>query len=584
MGRLRRDTSIADASSGLDLLARQLQAAYPDTNRDRGFTVAALGDGPGLRRTSGDLLWSLMAAVGIMLLIACANVASLLLARSVSRQREVAVRIALGAGRSRLMRQLLTEALLLSGLGAAGGLLVAWWGIPLLHRLGLPPALRLDLDGRVLVFTMAIAVASALVFGLAPILQTLRRESVSALRDEGGAVATGVRAARLRGAFVVAQVALSLMLLAGGGLFLQTLRNAYAVDLGYDPDATLLADINLDVRGYSQAAGTDVYERILAQLNGLPSVRAAGAARVTVLSGGARSTSVSLDGRPVERNGSNGLGVRTNVVSHRYLDALGIPLLRGRHFAESDTAGSTRVAIVSRSLAARLWPDADPVGKPLLSENTPFEVIGVVPDTVYTSALEPNAPPVFYALLAQNYESGVTLHVRAAGGHPLALVPAVRQAVRDADPRIAVDRPRTLRDDFEASIGSQRMMATLVGVFAGVALLLAAVGLYGVMAHLAGQRTKEVGIRLALGARPSSILTLMVRAGLQLVAIGTAIGLAAGLLSARLIERQLFGLRPTDPSTFLAVAALLAVVGVAACIIPARRAMRVDPVVALRNA
>ena len=584
VGRIKPDADLPRTLAGLDVVARRLQAAYPDSNAPRAFNAVPFGEGPGVRASTRPLLRLLTASVVLVLLIACANVTSLLLARAVSRRREVAVRVALGAGRVRLVRQWLTESVLLALAGGLGGLALAYWGAPLLHVAGIPEAVSLGVSGRVLAFTFAVAAGSGLLIGLVPILQTLGNDTVTALRDEGGAVATGRRAARLRRAFVVFQVAVSLMLLVGAGLFLRTLRNAHAVDLGYRLDQTMVADVNLDVRGYSQDAGAAVYRQILDRVAAIPGVSAAGAARVTVLSGGARTVSVSVDGRPVVRDGSNGIDVRANVVSDGYLAAMGIPLLRGRDFTTADDLKAPRVAIVSRSLGARLWAAEDPVGRTLMSGNTPYQVVGVVPDTVYRNALEREPPPFFYVALAQNYESGVTLHVRAAQGDPLTLLPGVRAAVRAVDPAIVVARPLRLRSVFEQSIASQRMMATLVGLFGLVALVLAAVGLYGVMAHLAGQRRTEIGIRLALGARPASILTLILNDGLRLVAIGAAIGLAAALGATRWLESQLFGVRPGDPLTFVIVCALLTAVAAVACLIPARRAMRVDPAVALRNA
>ena len=583
VGRLKPGSDLAQTPAGLDVVARRLQAAYPDTNATRAFNAVALGEGPGVRASSRPLLRLLGVSVLLVLLIACANVASLLLARSVSRRREVAVRMAVGAGHSRLVRQWLTESVLLSLLGGLGGVVLANWGAPLLHIAGIPETVNLGMNARVLGFAFAVAASSGILFGLAPVLQTLQTNTISALRDEGGAVASGRLASRLRRAFVVFQVAVSLMLLVGAGLFLRTLRNAHAVNLGYGIDSTLVADINLDVRGYSQPAGQVAYQQILERLEATPGVAAAGASRVTVLSGGARTVSVSVDGRPVAPDGSNGLDVRVNVISDGYLDALGIPMLRGRHFTAADGPTSVRVAIVSRSLAARLWPNDDPIGKQLMTGNTPATVVGLVPDTVYRNALEREPPPFFYLPLAQNYESGVTLHVRAAHGDPLALLPFVRAAVRHVDPAIAIARPQRLRSLFEQSIASQRMMATLVGLFGGIALVLASVGLYGVMAHLAGQRRTEIGIRLALGARPTTILSLILGEGLRLVAIGAVIGLAAALVASRLLESQLYGVGPTDPLTFAAVCLLLAVVAIFACLIPARRAMRVDPAVALRS-
>jgi putative ABC transport system permease protein len=326
-----------------------------------------------------------------------------------------------------------------------------------------------------------------------------------------------------------------------------------------------------------------VYEQILSRVEALPGVAAAGMARMTVLSGGARSTAVSTDGRPIEADHANALGVRANVVSRHYFETMNIPFLAGRSFSASDGPKTSRVAIVSKSLADRLWPRADPLGKLLRDESQQLQVVvGVVPDTVYTSTLERERPPTYYLLLAQNYESGAALHVRAAG-NPMSLVPAIREAVRQADSQLAVERPLLLRDVLDRSLSRQRMMATLVGLFGAVALLLAVCGLYGVMANAAIERTAEIGIRLALGAQPASIVTLLLGQGLRLLGIGAAIGLTAALIGTRYIEAQLFGVTATDPLTFVSGSVLLAVAGLTASVIPPLRAMRTDPISALRQ-
>ena len=582
VGRLAAGQSIASAAAAADAVALRLEATYPSSNRGRRFTVVPLGTGPGIRTATSPLLRLLSVAVIVVLLIACANVASLLLARAVTRRREIAVRMAVGAGQGRLVRQWLTESVLLALLGGSGGLVIAWWMAPVLHGFGIPETVPLGVTNRVFVFALFVSVASAVLFSLAPVIQTLRRNTVEALRDEGGAVASGVHATRMRSMFVVIQVALSVVLLVGAGLFLRTLRNATAVDLGYDVDRVLLADINLDVRGYSQDAGQGAYSRILEKAKALPGVEAAGAARVTVLSGGSRVTSVSTDGRPVAADNSNGMDTRANVVSDGYLDALGIRMKAGRNFSPSDAAGAPLVTIISDSLAARLFGAQDPIGRPVTIGNRAYQVIGVVPDTVYRSAIEANPLPFLYVPLLQNYEAGVTLHLRSPG-NPLLLIPALRQALTEVDPHLVLGRPRLLRDEFERSLGDQRMMATMVGLFGLLAIVLAAIGLYGVMAHLAGQRTGEIGLRLALGAEPRTIFRLMLTDGLRLVAIGAVIGLAGALAGARYVENQLFGVAPRDPLTLVGVCAMLFVVAMAACLIPARRAMRVDPAVALRG-
>ena len=582
VGRLRPGASAESTAAALNVVGERPEWRVPGANAPRRFSVGRLGDGPGVRTATLPVLAILGGAVVLVLLIACANVAGLLAARAVSRRREVAIRLAIGASRGRLIRQWLTESVLLALMGSLGALLVGRWMTTLLYRLGVPPSVDLSLDGRVLAFTLVIGVICGLLFGLAPVLQALGRDTLTALRDEGGSVASSAYAARMRRAFVIGQVALSLILLVGAGLFLRTVRNAYAVDPGYAVDGVLLAEVNLDLRGYVPAAGQDVYQRVLGRVAVLPGVRGVGAARVTVLSGGARTSAVSTDGQPVRPDGSNGLTTRINVVSDGYLEAMRIPILLGRSFQGSDTATSPRVVIVSQSLARALWPGLDPIGRTLGAGATPPTVVGVIPDAVYTSVVE-RAPHPFYLLpLSQNYESGVTLHVRGSGD-PLALVPAVRQIVRDIDPQLVLARPRTLAGELEQSLGIQRLIATFVGLFAALALLLAGVGLYGLMAHAASERRSEIGIRLALGARPSVILSMVIGDGLKLVGIGLVLGLAGAFGLSRIVERQLFGVTPGDPVTYAVVAVVLTAATITACFIPARRAMRVDPVVALRN-
>jgi predicted permease len=390
----------------------------------------------------------------------------------------------------------------------------------------------------------------------------------------------------MRGTFVIFQIAVSLVLLVGAGLFLRTLENAYSVDMGYRLDQTLVATLNLEAHGYFEGgsrgadAGLALYEQILSRVEALPGVVAASAARTTVLSGNARFTDVSTDGRPIESH--NALGVRANVVSRRYFETMNIPILQGRPFDRTDGPYTTRVTIVTRSLADRVWPNENPIGRLLRDASNALQVIGVVPDTVYTSTLERENPPTYYLPLAQNYESGVSLHVTAAS-NPIALVPAIREAVRQVESQLAVERPQLLRDVLDRTLSSQRMMATLVGLFGAVALLLAGLGLYGVMAHTATQRTAEIGIRLAMGAQPASIVSLLLGYGLRLLGIGVAIGLTGALVGTRYVEAQLFGVTTTDPLTFVSGCVALAIAGLTATLIPALRATHVDPVVVLRQ-
>lgn len=588
VGRLPDGASIDHVASRAEVISSRLQTAYPDTNRNRRFTLVPLGEGRGLRVETRPILRLLAGLVLMVLLVACVNVASLLLARAASREQEVAVRVAIGASRARLVRQWLTESVLLGILGSIGALLVTRIGTPLLHTFVIPEAVDLSVNTRVLAFTLVAGVGSGLLFGLAPVFQARRRNTTEALRDRG-TVASSARAAWIRSAFVVLQIAASLVLLVGAGLFLRTLNHVYSVDLGYQIDRVLVASLNLNARGYFEGgargpdAGSAVYDQILSRVEALPGVVVASAARMTVLSGGARSTAVSTDGRPIERDNSNALGVRANVVSRRYFDTMNIPILHGRLFNASDGPHTPRVTIVTKSLADRLWPHENPLGKTLRDATREQVIIGVVPDTVYTTTLERERPPAYYLLLAQNFESGVALHVRAAS-NPMSLVPAIREAVWQVDSQLAVERPQLLRHVLDRTLGGQRMMATLVSLFGAVALILAVLGLYGVMAHAATQRTPEIGIRLAMGAQPASIVSLLLGQGLRLLAIGTAIGLTAALLGTRYIEAQLFGVTATDPLTFASGCVVLAIAGFAASVIPALRAMRVDPIVALRRA
>jgi putative ABC transport system permease protein len=588
-GRLPRGAGIDQVASRAAVIGNRLQAAYPDTNRNRRFTLTPLGEGRGLRVATRPMLLQLAGAVLMVLMVACANVASLLLSRAVSREREVAVRVAIGASRARLVRQWLSESVLLGVCGSIAALAVVWSITPLLHTFVLPEAVDLSVNARVFGFTLIAGVGSGLLFGLAPALQVRRRDTVTFLRSEGGTVATGNRAARMRGAFVMLQVAVSLVLLVGAGLFLRTLNNAHSVDLGFNIDRVLVAALNLQPRGYFEGgsrgpdAGLAVYEQILSRVEALPGVLAASAARMTVLSGSARSTAVSTDGRPLEKDASNALGVRANVVSHRYFETMNIPVLRGRAFTASDGPATARVTVVTQSLADRLWPDEDPIGKALRDERHQLQVVGVVPDTVYTSTVERERPPTYYLLLAQNFESGVTLHVRAAD-RPMALVPGIREAVRDVDSQLALERPQLLGDVLDRTLSTQRTLATLLGLFGAVASLLAALGLYGLMAHVATQRTPEIGVRLAMGARPASILSLLLGQSVRLLASGAAIGLTAALVGTQYIEAQLFGVTATDPVTFVSACLVLAIAGLMASVIPALHAMRIDPMVALRRA
>lgn len=580
LGRLHPSQTLEAAEAGLATQAERMRQAYPDTMGDSIFRLTALNEGPGLRQAVRPLLSMLSWTALAVLLIACTNVASLMIARAVTRRREMAVRLALGGRPQRLARQWLTESVVLALFGGAAGLCVAWLGIPLLYQVGFPTAVEVTLNGRVLLVALALSGATGVLFGLAPMTEALRRNTVSALRDEGGSVASGRRASMMRRGFVVAQVAIGLVLLVGALLFVSSMQNARGVDLGYQVTSTVLGGITLGA-GVDEARGQTVYRDILERVRQLPGVDAAAYARVTVLSGGARTVPVAV-GMPATPDTAE--PARTNVVSDGYFTTLGIQLLRGRSFTGADTADAPAVAVVTPRMAEKFWPGADPVGREFFQGPSRLQVIGLVDDNVYVSALELDPLPVFYTPLSQNFESGVTLHVRTSGAAaPTTVVPSVRQAIRAVEPTLLFANVRTLEDEFDASLGDVRLMATLVGAFGTIAALLAAIGLYGVMAGATEQRRAEISVRLALGAEPRSILVLILRQGLTLVAIGTAIGLAAAFGLARFVESELFGISATNPATYAASALLLVVVALLACAIPARRAMQVEPIRALRG-
>jgi len=580
-GRLGPGASLARAKTELSGFAVQLAASSPD-RKGWGVTAApTVGFDPSTQANIVSFLRLLQGAVILVLAIACANVANLLLVRSAARRKEMAIRASLGAGRGRILKQLLTESAVLATLGGIGGLLLAYWGNDLLKTL---PALQLaggvDLspDGRVLVFTLAIALAAGVLFGVLPAFYTARPDLAGELRQS--AEIGRPRGSRLRGALVVTQVAVSLVLLVAAGLFVRTLRNAYAVDPGFATDV-LVAQLDLGLQGYDEPRGRRFYEQLLRDLEVLPGVRSASLALNRPFGGGF-DTRIDAQGALIDAE-HRGYRTDRNSVSPTYFETMGIAILRGRGFTARDVATSTPVAVINEAVAEQLWPGQEAVGKRFVRTwgGPPLEVIGVARDAKYRNLFEQRRL-TFYQPLTQDYQAALVVHLRPTGD-PMALAGPLQHAVRALDPDLPVYRIQPLIERLAGSLSQQRTAATLVSGFGALALLLSAIGLYGAVAYSAAQRRREFGIRIALGAQTPDVLRQVLREGMMLGVLGLALGLVGAVVITRVLRSQLFGVTPTDPLSFTVVSLLLLVVAVVASLVPARRATRVDPMVALRT-
>jgi predicted permease len=586
-GRLKPDVTIEQARAEFSTIAERLKQTYPQTNNYARIGVEPdLGRDTEVRKEVRRFAYVPFVAVGIVLLIACANVAGLLLARAAGRASEIGIRLALGAGRTRIVRQLLTENLMLAILGGAAGLFIGVWLTEGLRSL-LPErflflSFKLDfgVDWRVFGFTLAVAVLTGVLFGLVPALQASKLDLVPTLKDARLAGLHGSRTS-LRGALVVVQVALSLVLLVAAGLCVRTLRNARAIDTGYDLERVLTARIDLSKQNYNQAQGNIFKQQLLERLQALPGVQAAGFAVTLPL-----NDSRWEDGIYPEGEGNRRVQTFQNFVSPRYLETLNIPLLLGRQFSERDDAQAPQVAIINQTLARRTWPDENPLGKRLTWKMGPdakhtVEVIGVARDIKGRNLFEP-AGPMLYLPLLQNYQPGTVLHLRTSV-EPEQLTAALRQTVSALDKNLPVISIQPLNEHLIATLTPQRLLASLITSFGLLALLLAGIGLYGLLSYTVAQRTPEIGIRMALGAQTRDVLKLIVMRGMRLALLGIVIGLAGAFGLTRLMKSVLFGVSATDPLTFAGVSLLLLSIALLACWIPARRATKVDPITALRN-
>lgn len=587
IARLKPGVSLGQAAAEMEAIALRVEEQNPVTNE--GLRVSVTNLRAGLVGDYRQSILILLGVVGFVLLIACVNVANLLLARASSRRREVSIRVALGAGRWRIFRQLITESLVLSAAGGALGLVLALWGLQLLLTavpVELPFWMKFDLDGRVLAFTAAVSLLTGVVFGAAPALQASKVDLNVTLKEGGrsdGHAGAGMR--RLRGLLVVGEVALSLVLLIGAGLMMRSFLRLQQVDVGVDPEHVLTMAVPLPSAKYRELERrSSFFQQLVERVGALPGVREVGAVSNLPLSGSLWGRSLTVEGRPVLSVGEAPM-INHCVVTPGYFRAMGIPIQTGRDFAGADAKDAPKVTVVDERLARAYWPGESPLGKRVRfgppESNEPWHtVVGVVGEVRHERADAATRMSV-YVPYQQIPVRQMTLAVRT-GGDPSALAAAVRNQVRGLDPDQPVTAVRTMGEVVSSAIWQPRLHAILFGVFAAVALALASVGIYGVMSYAVTQRTHEIGVRIALGARPRDIVRMVVGHGLALTLVGIALGAAFALALTRVMTSLLFEVSAADPATFAANVALLTAVSLVACYIPARRATRVDPLVALR--
>jgi putative ABC transport system permease protein len=588
IARLKPEVTREQAQADMDAIAGALAAQYPEANTDHGVRLVPLHE-----QIVGDFklaLLVLLGAVVAVLLIASANVANMLLARAASRQREIAIRTALGASRLRLVRQLLTESLLLSFIGGALGLLLALWGIDLLVSFSpadLPRVKEVTIDGRVLGFTLAVSLLTGIVFGFVPALQASRPDLNETLKESGRNATGGAARRRARSLLVVAEIALSLVLLVGAGLLMRSFLKLQSVNPGFNPENVLTMQVDLSGPNYQKAAPVIAFHnQLLERVRALPGVQSAATRSFVPIAADASFAYLSfmIAGRPSDP--SNRPVAFYNTVSSGFFETMEIPIVQGRSFDEHDVRKAQNVVIINETLARRFFTDEDPLGKRItLNDENPKEeewatIVGVVKDTK-PRALDSDSVAEMYMPFDQQAEPFMSLMIRTTS-KPEALAAAVRSEVQALDKTQPIYSIRTLESVLSQSVATPRFRTFLLGVFAAVALILAVVGIYGVMSYSVSQRTHEIGIRMALGAQTGDVLKLVVRHGMALTLTGIVIGLAASFALTRVMAGLLFGVSATDPLTFAVIAIVLTGVALAACFVPARRAAKVDPMVALR--
>jgi putative ABC transport system permease protein len=582
MGHLRTGVQLTQAQAEANSVATRLAQAYPVENGGRSARVDYLREL--LVSDVRPMLWLLFAAVGVILLIACANLANLLLARGLSRQKEIAVRAAMGASRWRLIRQLLTETTLIGLLGGAGGLLIGHWGLVGLLKLpqNFVDATDATLDNRVLIFALVVSLITGWLFGLIPALQLAKPDLQSFLKEGARGSGEGSRWNRVRGGFVVGQVALSLLLLVSSGLLIRSFDKLLRVNTGFKPEKLFSLEYRLPRSKYKDAvAQLNFHQQVVEHLQQVPGVQTASLVRGLPFSGNGGTTKIVLPDREPPAKGMEP-EVMFNTATPNYFEAIGIPLLRGRIFGNEDQPKTPAVVVINQTMAQRFWPNQDPLGKQVkfAQDGSAATVIGVVGDAKHYY-LEEAQRSQMYDTYSQDPGLFATVLLRTSGD-PLSLTEAVRQAIWKVDSDQPMWKIRTVEFLVNRSTADRKFLMVLMGIFASLALLLTIIGLYGVISYLVNQRTQEIGIRMALGAQVGDIMRMVLKQAMFLVLTGVALGLAAAWLLTGLMSRLLYQVSATDPLTFAGISLMLIVVALLACYLPARRATKVDPLVALR--
>jgi putative ABC transport system permease protein len=586
VARLKPGVPIAQAKAELDASAHQYEHAYPsnsDASFDTTINVQPLSENAlgGVRTT----LWVLLGAVGFVLLIVCANVANLFLARAAGRQKEIAVRSALGAGRWRLVRQFLTESTILAVTGGAIGVFIAAWGVRLLATspmLTLPRANEIAVNGTVLIFSFAVSVLAGILFGIVPAWRTSRINLSEIMNEASRGSSAGARRNRAGALIIIAELGFSVVLLAGAGLLLQSFYRLLHVRLGFDPQNVLAFQVALPTTQYAQQfQKAEFHAQLRERIAAMPAVRSVATALQVPPSGGLFAPYL-VEGMPLDMPRGQRPIALWNSISPAYFQTLAIPLLKGRNFSDADTEKSAQVVIISQSMATRYWAHEDPIGRhiQIARQPAPSEIVGIVAD-VRNRGVGGEMGDELYTPLPQRAWGTMSVLVKTSGD-PMQIVSSVRGAIQSVDRDQPMTQVGSLQENLSSAVGQQRVSAILLGIFAALALVLAAIGIYGVTSYSVAQRSKEIGIRIAMGAQPEDVLRLILGFGAKLALIGVVSGLIAALALTQLMKTMLFGVAATDPVTMAAVSFTLIAVTLLACYIPARRAMSVDPVIALR--